>query len=565
MKGSKSVSMREITASQLQEMVQAGSDYLSQNVDHVNSLNVFPVPDGDTGTNMSLSMKTAALAVADTDKTTAGEIASVLAEGLLMGARGNSGVILSQLFRGFSKAVKDKETITASDLANAFRSGVETAYQAVMKPVEGTILTVARGAATQVIRAVKNTDDVVSVMHAAILGARESLDQTPEMLPVLKEVGVVDSGGQGLLYIYEGFLASLIGKFEKLADFVPNPAFMTQMVDVEHHRAVANHVASEDIKFGYCTEIMIRLREEKTAEKSFNYENFSNYLDGLGDSLLVVNDERIVKVHVHTEKPGEVINYGQKFGSLVKIKVDNMRLQRDAVVEKESAQTRIYPVQEKVSSAVIAVAAGKGLKELFLSLGVRVVLSGGQTMNPSIEDILKAIQEANAKEVIILPNNKNIWMSAKSAAEVSKVPVAIIETGTIPQGISAMLVYNPELKLDKNQEAMSRASAEIVSAQVTKASRDTTIDAVEIHQGEYIGVVEGAIVVSNSEIVETSMMTLEKMITDETEIITILVGEDGNSEKTNLIVARIEENYPEIQVEVHQGDQPIYPYLFSAE
>ncbi|MDR3156581.1 MAG: DAK2 domain-containing protein [Lactobacillales bacterium] len=557
--------VKEITASQLQEMIQVGSNYLSQNVDHVNSLNVFPVPDGDTGTNMSLSMKTGAKAVADTDKTTVGEVASVLAEGLLMGARGNSGVILSQLFRGFSKAVKDKETITAKDLADAFRNGVETAYQAVMKPVEGTILTVARGAATQVIRAVKNTDDVVSVMHAAISGAKESLNQTPEMLPVLKEVGVVDSGGQGLIYIYEGFLASLIGKFEKLTDFVPTPAFMTQMVDVEHHRAVANHIASEDIQFGYCTEIMICLKEGKTTEEQFNYESFSNYLDGLGDSLLVVNDEKIVKVHVHTEMPGEVMNYGQKFGSLVNVKVDNMRLQHNTVVEKESAQTRVYSVQEKVSSAVIAVAAGKGLKDLFLSLGVQVVLSGGQTMNPSTDDILKAIQEANAEELIILPNNKNIWMSAKSAAEVSKIPVAVIETGTIPQGIAAMLAYNPELKLEKNQKYMSRAATEIVSAQVTKAIRDTIIDGVEVHQGEYIGMVEGVIVVSNSEIIETSVMTLEKMIMDETEIITILVGEDGNYEETNLIVNHIEESHPEIQVEVHQGDQPVYPYFFSSE
>jgi DAK2 domain fusion protein YloV len=565
LKGSKSVIVKEITASQLQEMIQVGSNYLSQNVDHVNSLNVFPVPDGDTGTNMSLSMKTGAKAVADTDKTTVGEVASVLAEGLLMGARGNSGVILSQLFRGFSKAVKDKETITAKDLADAFRNGVETAYQAVMKPVEGTILTVARGAATQVIRAVKNTDDVVSVMHAAISGAKESLNQTPEMLPVLKEVGVVDSGGQGLIYIYEGFLASLIGKFEKLTDFVPTPAFMTQMVDVEHHRAVANHIASEDIQFGYCTEIMICLKEGKTTEEQFNYESFSNYLDGLGDSLLVVNDEKIVKVHVHTEMPGEVMNYGQKFGSLVNVKVDNMRLQHNTVVEKESAQTRVYSVQEKVSSAVIAVAAGKGLKDLFLSLGVQVVLSGGQTMNPSTDDILKAIQEANAEELIILPNNKNIWMSAKSAAEVSKIPVAVIETGTIPQGIAAMLAYNPELKLEKNQKYMSRAATEIVSAQVTKAIRDTIIDGVEVHQGEYIGMVEGVIVVSNSEIIETSVMTLEKMIMDETEIITILVGEDGNYEETNLIVNHIEESHPEIQVEVHQGDQPVYPYFFSSE
>jgi DAK2 domain fusion protein YloV len=558
----KEVSITKITSCQLQEMLQAGSEYLANNDEYVNSLNVFPVPDGDTGTNMNMSMTTGAKAVADTAKEKVSEVASIFAKGLLMGARGNSGVILSQLFRGFAKSTEGKDFLDANDLADAFRFGVETAYNAVMKPVEGTILTVARGAAKYAIKSAKQNIDVAIVMRAAVMGAKKYLAKTPELLPVLKEVGVVDSGGQGLVYIYEGFLASLTGAFETAADFIPTPAAMDQLVDVEHHKAVASHVASEDIKLGFCTEIMVQLSKGQTATEKFDYDAFRNYLARLGDSLLVVNDDKILKVHIHTEVPGEIISYGQKFGALVKVKVDNMRLQHDTIIEKT---TKENASKKKVPYAVIAIAVGDGLKKLFLSLGVDHVIAGGQTMNPSTEDILTAIKEANAKNIIILPNNKNIFMAAESAAEVAEIPVAIIYSRTIPQGIATMLAFNPDLKLEENKKNMTEMLTNVTSAQVTTAVRDTTIDGIDVHKNDYIGIIEGKIVISKPTIIETSIAILEQMINDETEIITILIGKEGTQDDADIVASTIEKNYSDIQVEIYPGDQPVYPYIFSVE
>ena len=556
----------EISASQFQEMVEAGAKRLQVNAEYVNSLNVFPVPDGDTGTNMNLSMTSGATAVVNSASDKVGELANVLAKGLLMGARGNSGVILSQLFRGFSKAILDVDTLNAEDLAKALVHGVETAYKAVMKPVEGTILTVARESAKAGERKARQTDDVVEVMSAVVKYGKKALDKTPDMLPVLKEVGVVDSGGQGLLFIYEGFLNALNGEFQADDTYEPSPAEMDEMVNAEHHRSVQGQLATEDIKFGYCTEIMVRLGEGPTVDSNFDYDTFRNYLDGIGDSLLVVNDDEIVKVHVHTEHPGEVMNYGQKFGALITVKVDNMRLQHETILEhdEEVAEFEAAPTERK-PYAVIAIAAGEGVQELFKSLGAAYVISGGQTMNPSTEDILKAIKEVNADQVIILPNNKNIFMAADQAAEVADVPVAVVPSKTVSQGMTAMLAFNGEQSLEENKTAMTEMLDSVVSGQITNAIRDTAIDGVEIHEGDYLGMVDGKIILSEADKYQATLDTLNKMISEDIEIITIIVGEEGTQAEAEKLSEAIEASYPDLEVEIHEGKQPVYPYLLSAE
>ena len=557
------MNVTEISASQFQEMVQAGASRLHVNAEYVNSLNVFPVPDGDTGTNMNLSMTSGAKAVADSRSEKVGELTTILSKGLLMGARGNSGVILSQLFRGFSKQIPDVVTLNAKDLAAAFTHGVETAYKAVMKPVEGTILTVSREAARSGERKAKETDDCIEVMEAVVKGAKRALAKTPDLLPVLKEVGVVDSGGQGLLFIYEGFLEALSGEFLATEVYEPSPGEMDEMVNAEHHRGVSGHVATEDIKFGYCTEIMVQIGEGPTVDSDFDYETFRNYLNELGDSLLVVNDDEIIKVHVHTEHPGEVMNYGQKFGSLVKIKVDNMRLQHETLVEHDAKAA--VSQKPRVPFAVIAIAAGEGVQALFRSLGASYIISGGQTMNPSTEDILKAVKEVNADQVIILPNNKNIFMAADQAAEVADIPVAVVPTKTISQGMTAMLAFNDQQTLEENKTTMTEMIESVVSGQVTTAVRDTTIDNVEIKKDDYLGMIDGKIVVSEPDMFKASLDTLKRMIDEETEIVTIIVGEEGTMKEAEKFVEALTAEYEDIETELHEGGQPVYPYLFSAE
>ncbi|MGF2145216.1 DAK2 domain-containing protein [Vagococcus fluvialis] len=542
-------------------MVQAGANRLNQNAEFVNSLNVFPVPDGDTGTNMDLSMTSGAKAVRDATSEHVGELAGILSKGLLMGARGNSGVILSQLFRGFSKEIIEKETLSAQDLADAFKNGVETAYKAVMKPVEGTILTVSRGAAIGAEKKAAKSDDCIEVMEAALKGAKKALAKTPDMLPVLKEVGVVDSGGQGLVFVYEGFLESLSGKIVESELHQPTPGQMDAMVNAEHHRSVSGAVATEDIKFGYCTEIMVRIGEGPTVDSEFDYDTFRNYLNGLGDSLLVVADDEIIKVHVHTEQPGEVMNYGQKFGSLIKIKVDNMRVQHETILESENTSAP----KERVPYGIISVAAGEGIQELFRSMGANYIISGGQTMNPSTEDILKAIEAVNADNVIILPNNKNIFMAADQAAEVSEIPAVVIPSKTISQGMTALLGFNDQLPLADNEAAMRDMLEEVTSGSVTTAVRDTSIDGVEIRENDCLGMIEGKIVVSTPDRFDASLATLKGMINEDSEIVTIIVGEEGTKEEAQKLEEALLEWNDELEIEIHQGDQPVYPYLFAAE
>jgi len=551
-----------ITTSLFQEMVQAGATRLNKQAEYVNSLNVFPVPDGDTGTNMGMTIENGAKEVSDRSASTVGEAAGIFAKGLLMGARGNSGVITSQLFRGFSQSVKDKEELDGAALAAAFQSGVEVAYKAVMKPVEGTILTVSRGAAIGAKKKAESTNDAVEVMRAALEGAKTALAKTPDMLPVLKEVGVVDSGGQGLVFIYEGFLSALTGEFIASEEFQATPATMSEMINAEHHKSVAGHVATEDIKFGYCTEIMVALKQGPTYVKDFDYDEFRNYLNNLGDSLLVVNDDEIVKVHVHTEDPGLVMQEGLKYGSLVKVKVDNMRNQHEAQVEKEERQAK--PVEEK-EYAIIAVVAGDGLADIFKAQGVDYIISGGQTMNPSTEDFVKAVEELNARNIIILPNNKNILMAAQSAAEVIDQPAAVVETKTIPQGLTSLLAFDVSKSIEENYERMSASLGDVVSGSVTTAVRDTTIDGLEIHENDNLGMVDGKIVVSNPDMMETLEETFAHMLDEDSEIVTIYVGEDGSEELANELAQALAEKYEDVEVEIHQGGQPVYPYLFSVE
>ena len=555
--------MSNITTSLFQEMVQSASTRLNKQAEYVNSLNVFPVPDGDTGTNMGMTIENGAKEVADKSASTVGEVAGIFAKGLLMGARGNSGVITSQLFRGFSQSVKEKEELTGQDLALAFQSGVEVAYKAVMKPVEGTILTVSRGAAIGARKKAEETDDAVEVMKAALENAKIALAKTPDMLPVLKEVGVVDSGGQGLVFIYEGFLAALTGEYIASEEFQATPATMTEMINAEHHKSVASHVATEDIKFGYCTEIMVALKKGPTYVKEFDYDEFRNYLNELGDSLLVVNDDEIVKVHVHTEDPGLVMQEGLKYGSLVKVKVDNMRNQHEAQVEKEERENS-QPTEEK-EYAIIAVVAGEGLSDIFKAQGVDYIISGGQTMNPSTEDFIKAVEHVNARHIIILPNNKNIFMAAQSAAEVIEQPAAVIETRTIPQGLTSLLAFDPSKSIEENHDRMTAALADVVSGSVTTAVRDTTIDGLEIHENDNLGMVDGKIVVSNPDMLTTLNETFSKMLDVDSEIVTIYIGEDGSEDLANELAQDITEKFEDVEVEIHNGGQPVYPYLFSVE
>lgn len=554
--------MSNITTSLFQEMVQAAATRLGKQAEYVNSLNVFPVPDGDTGTNMSMTMDNGAKEVADKPASTVGEVGQILSKGLLMGARGNSGVITSQLFRGFGQSVKGKDELTGKDLAQAFQMGVEVAYKAVMKPVEGTILTVSRGAATAALKKADLTDDAVEVMQAALDGAKGALAKTPDLLPVLKEVGVVDSGGQGLVFIYEGFLSALNGDYVASEDFKATPANMSEMINAEHHKSVVGHVATEDITYGYCTEIMVALKQGPTYVKEFNYDEFQGYLSGLGDSLLVVNDDEIVKVHVHTEDPGLVMQEGLKYGSLIKIKVDNMRNQHEAQVQKTDAEES---KAEAKDFGLIAVVAGEGLSAIFKAQGVDYVISGGQTMNPSTEDIVKAIEAVNAKQVIILPNNKNIFMAAQSAAEVVDIPAAVIETRTVSQGFTSLLAFDPSKSLEDNVADMSASLSDVVSGSVTLAVRDTTIDGLEIHENDFLGMVDGKIVVSNPDMEATLKAAFEKMIDEDSEIVTIFVGEEGDQDLAEELAEYLEETYEDVEVEIHQGDQPVYPYLMSVE
>ncbi|HBC4008766.1 fatty acid kinase catalytic subunit FakA [Staphylococcus aureus] len=537
------------------DMIIQGAQNLSNNADLVDSLNVYPVPDGDTGTNMNLTMTSGREEVENNLSKNIGELGKTFSKGLLMGARGNSGVILSQLFRGFCKNIESESEINSKLLAESFQAGVETAYKAVMKPVEGTILTVAKDAAQAAVEKANNTDDCIELMEYIIVKANESLENTPNLLAVLKEVGVVDSGGKGLLCVYEGFLKALKGeKVEAKVAKLDKDEFVH---DEHDFHGVIN---TEDIIYGYCTEMMVRFGKNK---KAFDEQEFRQDMSQFGDSLLVINDEEIVKVHVHTEYPGKVFNYGQQYGELIKLKVENMREQHREVIRKE--QHTAKPKMETVETAIITISMGEGISEIFKSMGATHIISGGQTMNPSTEDIVKVIEQSKCKRAIILPNNKNILMASEQAASIVDAEAVVIPTKSIPQGISALFQYDVDATLEENKAQMADSVNNVKSGSLTYAVRDTKIDGVEIKKDAFMGLTEDKIVSSQSDQLTTVTELLNEMLAEDSEILTVIIGQDAEQTVTDNMINWIEEQYPDVEVEVHEGGQPIYQYFFSVE
>ena len=549
--------MEKINGLILAEMIDLGSKNLAKNAEKINALNVFPVPDGDTGTNMNLSMSSGAKETAANVVENIGELGKSFSKGLLMGARGNSGVILSQLFRGMSQHIADKKEVNAKEFAEAIQNGVSIAYKAIIKPVEGTILTVAREAAEAGLKAAENTTSVVEVMEAIYTEAQASLKRTPELLPILKEVGVVDSGGQGLVCVYQGFVAALKGeKIEGLE------AVETNVVDMQFEDDHdMDFMSPEDIVYGFCTEFTVRLDKEK---KEFNEDKFREDMSKFGDSLLVISDSEYVKIHVHTETPGDVFNYGQQYGELIKIKSDNMREQHREVLRKQEAKQVTAPKELK-EQAMISISMGAGLSKVLTSMGVDYIVEGGQTMNPSTEDIMKAIKEVNAKNIFIFPNNKNIQLAAKQAAELAEENVFVVESKTAPQGLAAVMVFNPQAAAEENFANMQEVLSTVSTLEVTHAVRDTNIEGVEIKKDEFMGIKDGKIVVSNLSLNKVLEELLEKSLDEDSEIVTLYLGEESTEEYTDFLEQLIEEKYPDVEVELIESGQPVYPYIIGVE
>lgn len=567
-------------------MVLSGADSLNRHAEHVNSLNVFPVPDGDTGTNMNLTMTAGVTELKAKMSASIAKSAEVLSKGLLMGARGNSGVILSQLFRGFGRGVAGLDEVNSVQFAHAMQSGVDTAYKAVVKPVEGTILTVAKETAKHAVQIARRTPDLTEFMREVVAKSKEALAKTPDMLPVLKQVGVVDSGGQGLVYIYEGFLSvleSADGTFHETA--APAAVRTPSAAPATHVPTSAQaKLHTEDIEFLYDMEFFID--RTRGALKPFDEDNFRKALAKNGDSIILIPDDEIIKVHVHSRKPGEVFDLAMEYGELTQMHILNMREQHREIIHGEhgdvSAMPEVFaeiPVQEMTFEATtveppaeelapygfIAVAMGDGIRDIFSSLGVDVVLSGGQTMNPSTQDFIDAIESISAQHIFILPNNSNIVMAAKQAAEIVERDVTVLVSKTIPQGIAAAFAFQEDESLEVNRSAMEDAIAHITSGQVTYAVRDTTLDGLEIKAGHYMGIVNGKIVTTTESVADTLQQLMTKMMENNGEVVTLLTGEEAKDEDTEALVAWLGEHYPNAEIEVHQGGQPIYSYIISVE
>lgn len=545
------MSLKQINGIVFKQMVINGANNLANRSKYVDQLNVFPVPDGDTGTNMSMTMTAGAKELVSLEEASIGKVAKVLSRGLLMGARGNSGVILSQLFRGFATGLEGKDEADIEDIAKALESGVKTAYKAVMKPIEGTILTVARESAEAAGAKYETVETIVDLYDLVVNEMQISLDRTPELLPVLKEVGVVDSGGQGLLYIFEGFLKALKGETITLE---------TQTEAVGESAQTA--LSSDEVEFGYCTEFIIRLDEERTP---FKEDVFRGRLEKLGNSIVVVQDEDIVKVHVHTLTPGDALNLAQKHGEFMKLKIENMTEQHNEIIGQNAPQSE--PVKrEQAEYGIISVVAGEGIKHLFEEQGCHYVIEGGQTMNPSTEDFLKAIDELNAKNIIILPNNSNIIMAANQAAEVIEdVNVVVVPSRTIPQGYTALMMFNEHASVEDNTEEMNQAITEVKSGQVTYAVRDTQMNGVDIKENDFIGILDKDIIVSVPERFESACALVDKMIDEDSEIVTILYGEGVDEDEADELAEYIENKYDDVEVTIFDGQQPVYSYIISVE
>lgn len=555
------------------KMIFAGASNLKNHVKIVDSLNVFPVPDGDTGTNMNLSLTSGVNELKKKITDHIGEAANVVAKGLLMGARGNSGVILSQLFRGFSKYVQHFDEIDSKQFAEALKQGVDTAYKAVMKPVEGTILTVSREAAEEGLKASRREADITKVMEAVLQKAKTALKKTPDLLPILKEVGVVDAGGQGLIFIYEGFLSVLKG--EDTVEIEAEQAEVKEptLTEIAHQSIQAQAMISTDeIEFGYCTEFIIGLKDEIIAANSFEEPDFRMKISKFGDSLVVVADDEIVKVHIHSDEPGSVLNFAMEYGSLHKIKIDNMREQHTHLITDVTPEETVHYQDEKNDFeqplqpyGIIAVAMGEGVVEIFKSLGVDYVISGGQTMNPSTEDIIKAIEKIHAENYIILPNNSNIILAAEQAQTLLEKPIAVVPTKSIPQGMSSLLAFNPQGSLEENKNKMTEAIHQVRTGQVTYAVRDSKYENLEIHEGDFLGISDGKIVTTTKDVLDSAFELLTQMLSEEDEILTVIFGEDIKEDQVKELVKRVSESYPELEIEIHNGGQPLYSFIFSIE
>ena len=569
------VNNKTIDAKILSRMFLAGAKNLEAKKEWINELNVFPVPDGDTGTNMTLTIMSAASevgALADPDMET---LAKAISSGSLRGARGNSGVILSQLLRGFTRGVRKLTDLDAPAIAAAMERGVETAYKAVMKPKEGTILTVARAAADRALELADSASDLDTFFDGIFQHAEETLARTPEMLPVLKEAGVVDSGGQGLMEVLQGIVDALTGKVTDIE--VPAEAASMSSAVISAPKA---DISTADIKFGYCTEFIILLDKPLTKEDE---KGLKKFFLSIGDSLVLVADEEICKVHVHTNHPGEAFEKALTFGALSNMKIDNMRLEHQEKLikdaENEAARQRQQEAEEEELAAkeaaaekpakevgFIAVSVGEGLTDIFKGLGVDYLIEGGQTMNPSTEDMLNAIERVNAKNIFILPNNKNIILAAEQARDLTEdKKIIVLPTKTIPQGISAMIGYMPEAGVDENEENMKEAYQDIASGQVTYAVRDTVIDGKEIHNGDIMGINDDGIAAVGKDLTETTLELLSTMADEDSELICLYYGADVTKDDADALSDAIEDKFPECEVEVNFGGQPIYYYMISVE
>lgn len=560
-----------INSKLLARMFLAGAKNLDSKKDWINELNVFPVPDGDTGTNMTMTIMSAAKEVSSLTEPTMAELAKAISSGSLRGARGNSGVILSQLFRGFCKVIKEYDEIDVTILCEACQKAVETAYKAVMKPKEGTILTVAKGAAEKALELSDETEDVVTFVEEVIKQAEYVLDQTPEMLPVLKQAGVVDSGGQGLVQVLKGAYDALIGKeIDYTIEGAPTGAAPAKI----------SAETEAEIKFGYCTEFIIVLNAPMSDNEEHAYKAF---LESIGDSIVVVADDEIVKTHVHTNDPGLALQKALTFGSLSKIKIDNMREEHQEKLIKDSqklaaqqkAEEEAYEAaqaDEKINNmpakemGFVSVSIGEGMNELFRGLGVDYLIEGGQTMNPSTEDMLNAIEHVNAKTVFILPNNKNIIMAANQAVDlVEDKQIIVIPTKTIPQGITALVNYIPDHSAEENKEQMMAEIENVKTGQVTYAVRDTEIDGKTIKQNDFMGIGDKSILSVGTDLRATTLEMVDAMVDEDSAIVSIYFGSDSDEDSANELAAAIEEKYPDVEVEVNDGGQPIYYYVISVE
>lgn len=560
-----------INSKLLARMFLAGAKNLDSKKDWINELNVFPVPDGDTGTNMTMTIMSAAKEVSSLTNPTMAELAKAISSGSLRGARGNSGVILSQLFRGFCKVIKEYDEIDVTILCEACQKAVETAYKAVMKPKEGTILTVAKGAAEKALELSDETEDVVTFVEEVIKQAEYVLDQTPEMLPVLKQAGVVDSGGQGLVQVLKGAYDALIGKeIDYTIEGAPTGAAPAKI----------SAETEAEIKFGYCTEFIIVLNAPMSDNEEHAYKAF---LESIGDSIVVVADDEIVKTHVHTNDPGLALQKALTFGSLSKIKIDNMREEHQEKLIKDSqklaaqqkAEEEAYEAacaDEKTNNmpakemGFVSVSIGEGMNEVFRGLGVDYLIEGGQTMNPSTEDMLNAIEHVNAKTVFILPNNKNIIMAANQAVDlVEDKQIIVIPTKTIPQGITALVNYIPDHSTEENKEQMMAEIENVKTGQVTYAVRDTEIDGKTIKQNDFMGIGDKSILSVGTDLRATTLEMVDAMVDEDSAIVSIYFGSDSDEDSANELAAAIEEKYPDVEVEVNDGGQPIYYYVISVE